>query len=157
MERREEEEEEVHETHVALRGQKAPLPGTSLGSRWSADFCFACTGGLTCQYRSTSLHFLQCEGATACPGRKTKTGRCAVVHLRTSQFFLAPLVAAFGIQGNRTFWETTSSHLFSVCVARCVQELVYLGDDFTICFRIRRIASSTLVACNASVHGGGLD
>ena len=51
----------------------------------------------------------------------------------------------------------SGSHLLSACLARGIRELDYLGDDFSLCFRIRRIASSTVVTCNASVHGGGLD
>ena len=52
----------------------------------------------------------------------------------------------------------SGSHLFGVCRAWGVREHVdFLGDHFTICSRIRRIASSTVVTCNASVLGGGLD
>ena len=64
---------------------------------------------------TTSLHFLQSEGATASPGRYTNTGRRAVVHLLTSQFpralgiWQSPLcLPDWGIQENWTFWETTS-------------------------------------------------
>ena len=65
VERREEQEEVEYEMHIAPRGQNTPPRGTrpglvsetgphvklqtggsSLGSRWPADLCLACTGGV---------------------------------------------------------------------------------------------------------------
>ena len=78
---------------------RARPPGTLLRvSRLSGLACATprerCTTGTGSHVsvRTTSLHFFQGEGATASPGRHTNIGRRAVVHLLTSQFFLALLV-----------------------------------------------------------------